>query len=107
MKEMSLVSVVVERGEEGMRDLLVSPCLICVFVVGFQFSNSLIASRAWTSCLSTHSLSESGYPFHLIRYCFLRLLLKCHESRIFSTSYSSSLSTRSISKPWGLYQALQ
>src|SRR6266702_1421164 len=96
MKEMSvLVSGSVERSEEGMRDLLVLPHLICVFVAGFRFSNSLIMSGAWTSHLSTHSLSESGYPFHLTRYCFFHLLPNCWESRIFSTSYSSSLSTRS------------
>src|SRR6266702_6143181 len=92
---MSLVSGLVEWSEEGMRDLLVSPWLICVSVVEFQFSNSLIASGVWTFRLSTHSLSESGYPFHLIRYCFFRPLLNCQESRIFSTLYSSSLSMRS------------
>ncbi len=89
------MSGVVERNEEGIRDLLVLPHLICIFVVGFRFSNSLIASGAWMSRLSTHSLSESGYPFHLMRYCFFRPLLNCQESRIFSTLYSSSLSTRS------------
>src|SRR6266571_5155575 len=95
MKEMSVVSGLVEQSEEGMRDSLVLPRLICVFVVGFRFSNSLIASGAWTFCLSTHSLSESGYPFHLMRYCFFRPLPNCQESRIFSTLYSSSLSMRS------------
>src|SRR6266581_7698457 len=95
MKEVSVVSGLVEQSEEGMRDLLALPHLICALLVGFRFSNSLIASGAWTFCLSTHSLSESGYPFHLIRYCFLCLLPSCWESRIFSTSYSSSLSTRS------------
>src|SRR6266702_5106608 len=95
MKEMSLLSGVVEWSEEGMGDLLVLPHLICVFVAEFWFSNSLIASGAWTFCLSTYSLSESGYPFHLTRYCFFRPLLNCRESRIFSTSYSSSLSMRS------------
>src|SRR6266702_4558393 len=95
MKEMSVVSGLEERSEEGMRDLLVLPHLIFVFVVGFRFSNSLITSGAWTFRLSTHSLSESGYPFHLMRYCFFRPLLNCWESRIFSTLYSSSLSTRS------------
>src|SRR6266704_1987474 len=106
MNEMSLVSGVVDW-EEEMWDSLVSLLLICVLGAGFRLSNSLITSGAWTSRLSTHSLSESGYPFHLMRYCFLHLLPNCRESRIFSTSYSSSLSTRSISKPWGLYQALQ
>src|SRR6266702_412131 len=95
MKEMSFVSGVVEQSEERIGNLLVLPCLICVLVVGFRFLNSLIASGAWMSCLSTHSLSESGYPFHLIRYCLLRPLLNCRESRIFSISYSSSLSMRS------------
>src|SRR6266702_3868941 len=95
MKEVSLVSGVVEQSEEGIGDLLVLPRLICIFVVGFRFSNSLITSGAWTSCLSTHSLSESGYPFYLIWYCLLRLLPNCQESRIFSISYSSLLSMRS------------
>src|SRR6266702_2755371 len=95
MGEIGLVSGVVERSEDGMRDSLVLLLLICVLVAEFRFSNSLIASGAWTSCVSTHSLSESGYPFHLIRYCFFHLLPNCRESRIFSTLYSSSLSTRS------------
>src|SRR6266702_4072078 len=95
MKEMSVVSGVVERSEEGMRDLLVLPCLICVFVAEFRFSNSFIASGVWMFRLSTHSLSESGYPFHLTRYCFFCPLLNCRASRIFLTLYSSLLSTRS------------
>src|SRR6266702_59140 len=95
MEEIGLVSDVDERSEDGMRDLLALPLLICVLAVEFRFSNSLISSGAWTSRVSTHSLSESRYPFHLIRYCFFRLLPNCRESRIFSTSYSSSLSTRS------------
>ena len=78
-----------------MRDLLVKPVLICVSDAGFQFLNSLIASLVCTSFLSTHSLSKSGYPFHLMRYCNLRFLLNHQESRIFSTLYSSSLLTRS------------
>ncbi len=95
MKEVSVVSGLVEQSEEGMRDLLALPHLICVLAAGFRFSNSLIASGAWTFHLSTHSLSESGYPFHLIRYCFFRPLPNCRESRIFLTLYSSLLSTRS------------
>src|SRR6266702_3137629 len=95
MKEVSVVSGLLEWGEEGIRYSLVFPCLICVSVAGFRFSNSLITSGVWTFCLSTHLLSESGYPFHLIRYCFFRLLLNCRESRIFSTLYSSLLSMRS------------
>src|SRR6266702_5175842 len=95
MKEISFVGAVGEEDEEGMGDLFVLPRFICTLLAEFRFSNSLIASGAWMSCLSTHSLSESGYPFHLIRYCFLCLLPNCRESRIFSISYSSSLSTRS------------
>src|SRR6266702_3236151 len=81
--------------EEGVRDSPVRPALICASEVGFRFLNSLIALLACTSFLSTHSLSKSGYPFHLMRYCNLHLLLNCQESRIFSTLYSSSLSIRS------------
>src|SRR6266702_3255159 len=92
---MSLLVKDVEDADEGMWYLPVCPWFIYVSSTEFQFSNSLIASGVCTSCLSTHSLSESGYPFHLIRYCFLRLLLNCRESRIFSISYSSLLSTRS------------
>src|SRR6266581_6661777 len=95
MKEMSFVSATVEGGEGVMEDLLALPQFICVWLAGFRFSNSLIASGAWISRLSTHSLSESGYPFHLIRYCFLCLLPNCRESRIFLISYSSLLSTSS------------
>src|SRR6266702_4714994 len=95
MKEMSLVSGLIERSKEGMRDLLVLLCLICVLVAEFRLSNSLIALGAWTSRLSTHLLSESGYPFHLMRYCFFRPLPNGQESRMLSTLYSSSLSARS------------
>src|SRR6266702_3168825 len=95
MEEVRFVGVVIEEDKKGMGDLLVLPRFICTSLAGFRFSNSLIASGAWISRLSTHSLSESGYPFHLIRYCFLCLLPNCRESRIFSISYSSSLSTRS------------
>src|SRR6266702_1624870 len=95
MKERSFCVRDVVVVEEGMRYLLVYPRLICTFVTEFEFSNSLIASGAWTFHRSTHSLSESGYPFHLTRYCFLHPLLNCRESRILSISYSSLLSTRS------------
>src|SRR6266702_2621667 len=95
MKEVSLLSGVVEGSKEEMGDSLVLPFLICALVAGFRFLNSLIASGAWMSRLSTHSLSESGYPFHLMRYCFFHCLPNCRESRIFSTLYSSSLSMRS------------
>src|SRR6266702_5230741 len=95
MRDMSFVSGLVERREGGMGNSLVSPFLICVHAVEFQFLNSLIASGAWTFRASTHSLSESGYPFHLIRYCFFHPLPNCQESRILSISYSSSLSMRS------------
>src|SRR6266702_4170356 len=78
-----------------MRDSPVRPALICVSDAGFRFLNSLIALLACMSFLSTHLLSESGYPFHLMRYCNLHLLPNRQESRIFSTLYSSSLSTRS------------
>src|SRR6266702_2218600 len=94
MKDRSL-AVMVFWEEEEIRDLLALLLLICVFDAGFQFSNSLIASGAWISRLSTHSLSESGYPFHLTRYCRLCVLPNCRESRIFLTSYSSSLLTKS------------
>src|SRR6266702_3233306 len=95
---MNKMSLRVEDGLVGQGGIQYSPTFpwfICVLIVGFRFSNSLIASGACTFFLSTHSLSESGYPFHLIRYCFFRPLPKCQVSRIFSTSYSSSLSTRS------------
>src|SRR6266702_328413 len=95
MREASLVDGAMEWSEGGMRDLLVLFPLICVSVAGFRLLNSLIASGAWTFHASTHSLSESGYPFHLIRYCFFRPLPKCQKSRTFSSLYSSSLSMRS------------
>src|SRR6266702_4156136 len=95
MREADLVDDVVEWSEGGMRDLLVLFPLICTSVAEFRLSNSLITSGAWVFRTSTHSLSESGYPFHLMRYCFFRPLPKCRESRTFSTSYSSSLSMRS------------
>src|ERR1700735_4531966 len=69
--------------------------LICVSDAGFDCLNSRTASSANTSFLSTHWFSESGYPFHLTRYCSLRPLPNFRESRIFSTSYSSALSTKS------------
>src|SRR6266702_8282865 len=95
MKEVSLFVRDVEWTGEGIRDSLVFPHLIYHFDAEFRFLNSLITSSTWISCLSTHSLSESGYPFHLMRYCSLHLLPNCQESRIFSTLYSSSLSTKS------------
>src|SRR6266702_3425241 len=82
-------------GRGGMQDAPPFPRFICVRIAGFRFSNSLIASGACTFFLSTHSLLESGYPFHLIRYCLFRPLPNCRVSGIFSTLYSSSLSTRS------------
>ena len=56
----------------------------------------LISSGAWTSCRSTHSLSESGYPFHFTKYCSLPPRCFRHLSRIFSTSYSSAPSTVTV-----------
>src|SRR6266702_2089360 len=92
---MSLLAKDVGGAEEGMWYSPVCPPFICAPLAEFRSSNSLIASGACTFFLSTHSLSESGYPFHLMRYCFLHPLPNCQESRIFSTSYSSSLLTRS------------
>src|SRR3984957_12543045 len=69
--------------------------LICVSDAGFDCLNFRTASSANTSFLSTHWFSESGYPFHLTRYCSLRPLPNFRESRIFSTSYSSALLTKS------------
>jgi hypothetical protein len=69
--------------------------LICVSASGFEVLNSCILSSANTSSLSTHMLSESGYPSHLTKYCSHCLLLNRWESRIFSTEYSSSPSINS------------
>ena len=46
MEEIGLLSDVEERSEDGMRDLLALPLLICVLAAEFRFSNSLIASGA-------------------------------------------------------------
>jgi hypothetical protein len=69
--------------------------LICVSAPGFEALNSRTLSSANTSSLSTHMLSESGYPSHLTKYCSRRLLPNRRESRIFSTEYSSSPSINS------------
>src|SRR6202012_2161997 len=72
-----------------------SALLICVGAWGCLFWKSLSASSACRSFQSTHWLSESGYPFHLIRYWTLRPLPYLLASRTRSTSYSSSPSIRS------------
>jgi hypothetical protein len=69
--------------------------LKCVSLVGLRRWNWRISSSADTFRLSSHWLSASGYPFHLIKYCSLRPRPVLRESRMFSTSYSSSLSTNS------------
>src|ERR1700761_6900971 len=82
------------RGK-SMRGFPVVACLICVIAFGRLPLNSLIASSAVSCSASSHWLSESGYPTHLTRYCTLRLRPRTLESRICSTSYSSSLLIRS------------
>src|SRR6266702_5259587 len=79
----------------GNEELACAACVYVCFRCRVLIFNSLITSLACTSFLLTHLLSESGYLFHLIRYFNLHLLLKCQESRTFSTLYSSALSTRS------------
>ena len=69
--------------------------LICEWVRVLENWNSAKASGACTSVALTHWFSESGYPFHLIRYCLHLVLPNCRWSRIFLTSYSSSPSINS------------
>ena len=63
--------------------------------LGYCCLYSCRASLAVMSSQLTHWLSESWYPFHLMRYWTLRFLPWCWESRIRSTSYSSSPLIRS------------
>ena len=54
------------RGEWGSSSTRI--VLICVLASGFDSLKARTLSSAKTSSLSTHMLSESGYPFHLTRY---------------------------------------
>ena len=72
-----------------------TPSFMCDIASGFFFLKSAIASSACKSFQLTHWLSDSGYPFHLTRYCTLRPLPNFHDWRISSTLYSSSPSIRS------------
>ena len=101
---MSIGEITVSSAEEwsslDMGDLLSSPASIpsafmCDTAAGFFFLNSAITSSACKSSQSTHWFSDSGYPFHLTRYCTLRPCPNLHNWRISSTSYSSSPSIRS------------
>ena len=71
------------------------PSFMCDIVSGFFFLKSAITSSACKSSQSTCWLSDSGYPFHLTRYCILRPLPNFHDCRTSSTLYSSSPSIRS------------
>src|ERR1700677_2417298 len=93
--DMGVISHIKETRDGGMEDSVVVLALICVSTLGLVCLNSATASSAWASCQFTHSLSESGYPFHLIRYCNLRPRPKRRDFKTFSTSYSASPSTRS------------
>src|SRR5580692_6353774 len=95
MSDELLVSGVGEDIEWLERDSPVCSRLKCVSLVGLRRWNWRTNSSADTFRLSSHWLSASGYPFHLIKYCNLRPLPVLRESRMFSTSYSSSLSTNS------------
>src|SRR5258708_12992941 len=76
------------RGE-GMGLPVVLALLIYVFGLDLEASYSATASSAKTSRWLTHWFSESGYPFHLIRYWSLCPFPNFWWSRIFSTLYSS------------------
>ena len=101
----STPEIAVSSGEEwslsdmGVLVLLLSilstPAFMCDTMSGFFFLKSAKASSACKSFQSTHWFSDSGYPFHLIRYCTLRCLPIFHDCRTSSTSYSSSPSIRS------------
>ena len=54
------------RGEWGI--VVDRVALKCVLASGFESLNARTLSSANTSSLSTHMLSESGYPFHLTKY---------------------------------------
>ena len=75
--------------------VLSPPAFMCDTALGFFCLKSAKASSACKSSQSTHWFSESGYPFHLTRYCTLRPLLNFLDCRISSISYSSSPSIRS------------
>ena len=47
---------------------LVCIALKCIRVLGFNSLKAHTLSSAKMSSLSTHILSESGYPFHLTKY---------------------------------------
>src|ERR1700744_5112479 len=81
--------MVEEGGEEDEDDSAVGGLLKCISFVGFRSLNSQMASSAEISCLLTHSLSESGYPFHLTKYCSFRPHLVHRELMMQSISYSS------------------
>ena len=72
-----------------------TPAFMCDTALGFFFLKSTRASSTCKLSQSTHWFSESGYPFHLIRYCTLCCLPNFHNCKISSTSYSSSPSIRS------------
>ena len=83
------------RGNELLDSPSLPPALKCVIVLGFFFLKSASALSACKSSQLTHWFSESGYPFHLTRYCTLHPLLYLHDCRTSSISYSSSPSIRS------------
>ena len=68
---------------------------MCKTAAGFFFLKSAIALSACKSSQSTHWFSDSGYPFHLTRYCTLCPFPNRLDCKISSTSYSSSPSIRS------------
>ena len=60
-----------DEGEESRVEwgvLSVRAFLICILASGFDSLKVHTLSSAKTSSLSTHMLSESGYPFHLTKY---------------------------------------
>src|SRR5258708_6249301 len=75
--------------EKGMGFSLTLALLMYIFWAEFEALNSAMALSVNMSCWLTHWFSESGYPFHLIRYWSLCPLPKHRESRTFLTSYSS------------------
>ena len=87
---------------------LLPSAFMCDTAAGFFFLKSAIASSACKLSQSTHWFSDSGYPFHLTRYCTLRPFPNFRDRRISLTSYSSSPSIRSgggLVKlgPWSLF----
>ena len=96
---------IIASGEEewsslDMRDWLLSfaslpSAFMCDTAAGFFFLKSAIILSACKSSQSTHWFSDSGYPFHLTRYCTLRPLPYFRDWRMSSTSYSSSPLIRS------------